>query len=120
MVKDDGQRLLYPLHNCKGQARAAMEKCVLLSLNVVYKNSEVLRDLCGQKLVVARQLNDGLLKRLKSVPKDSDALTKISLKMLNREVCLTQMNCYGDLNSLRTLDLVIQTLPGRILELWAG
>lgn len=69
--------------------------------------------------MVVRSWVDGILKGLRSVLEDSDALTKLLLEMMNCEVGLTQMNCPGDLNSLQTMEKIDRALPNRIQELWS-
>ena len=119
-VRDDGQSLLYLMHYCKGQARDAIAECVMLPPTLTSNRArETLKDLYGQDHVVARSLIDGLLQGLKPLVEDSDALTKLSLKMLNCEVALTQMNCMSDLNSLQTMERITRVLPTRLQDLWA-
>lgn len=69
--------------------------------------------------MVARSLIDGTLGELKSVPEDSQALKKLSLKMASCDVIPIQMNCLEDLNSLQTMEELVGVLPSRIRELWA-
>ena len=62
-VADSGQRLLYLIHYCQGQARVAIQDCVMLPPIRAYERARnILKDLYGQDHLVSRSLIDGLLK----------------------------------------------------------
>lgn len=119
-VGDDGQRLLYLLHYCRGAAKKAIEECVILPPSNGYARAkEILRDLFGREHVVAKALLDDLFKRLKSTHEDAVSLSNLSIKMQNCQIALSQMGYTSDMDSVTTLEIIVKTLSQDARRRWA-
>ncbi|CAH8446440.1 unnamed protein product, partial [Dicrocoelium dendriticum] len=119
-VSDSGQRLLYLIYYCKGRAKEAISECVMLPPEQAYERARnILRELFGQSHIVARSLIDSLFSGLRLLPNDQDALSRLSLKMENCYVALSQMNFTADLNSVTTIERLVRALPGSLQSRWA-
>ena len=87
-VKGNGQRLLYLLYYCRGRAKSAIQDCVVLPPEDAYPCArQILRDLFGETHVVARARIDQLLKGLKPVSEDGEALSLLAIEMQNCHIC---------------------------------
>ncbi|MGL5707391.1 MAG: DUF1759 domain-containing protein, partial [Aeromonas sp.] len=65
-VLDEGQRLLYLLYYCKGEAKDAIAECCMLPNDQGYNRSRnILKELYGESHIVARSLIDDLLRSLR-------------------------------------------------------
>ncbi|CAH8531801.1 unnamed protein product [Dicrocoelium dendriticum] len=119
-VFDSGQRLLYLIHYCRGYAKEAISECVMLPPSVAYDRArKVLRELFGESHVVARSLIDGLMTGLRPLSANPDELSKLSMKMENCYIALSQMNFTADLNSIATIERVVRVLPSSLQARWA-
>ncbi|CAH8466083.1 unnamed protein product [Dicrocoelium dendriticum] len=119
-VIDNGQRLLYLVYYCRGRANEAIRECTMLPPEQAYDRARcILRDLFGQNHVVARSLIDGLLTGLKPMADDSEALSRLSLKMESCYVALSQMNYMADLDSIATIERIVRFLPSALQSRWA-
>ncbi|CAH8639763.1 unnamed protein product, partial [Dicrocoelium dendriticum] len=119
-VFDSGQRLLYLIHYCRGYAKEAISECVMLPPSVAYDRArKVLRELFGESHVVARSLIDGLMTGLRPLSANPDELSKLSMKMENCYIALSQMNFTADLNSIATIERVVRVLPSSFQARWA-
>ncbi|CAH8533540.1 unnamed protein product [Schistosoma margrebowiei] len=119
-VKDDGQRLLYLIHYCKGKAKTAIEGCVMLEASFGYKKAkEILKRLFGQAHVIARETLEDLFKTTNVDYSDPEQLTNLAIRMENCSMVLKQMKYTADLNSLITLERIVGLLPQVMQAQWA-
>ncbi|CAH8494788.1 unnamed protein product [Dicrocoelium dendriticum] len=119
-VVDDGRRLLYLIHYCKGRARLAIGNCVMLPPGQGYERARrILRDLFGQAHYIARASIEGLLQGAKSIPNNADALSELAIKMENCHITLKQMNYEADVDSSTTLEEIVRALPKPLQYKWA-
>ncbi|CAH8650652.1 unnamed protein product [Schistosoma curassoni] len=119
-VKDDGQRLLYLIHYCKGKAKTAIEGCVMLEASFGYKKAkEILKRLFGQPHVIARETLEDLFKTTNVDYSDPEQLTNLAIRMENCSMVLKQMKYTADLNSLITLERIVGLLPQVMQAQWA-
>ncbi|CAH8498883.1 unnamed protein product [Schistosoma mattheei] len=119
-VKDDGQRLLYLMHYCKGKAKTAIEGCVMLEASFGYKKAkEILKRLFGQAHVIARETLEDLFKTTNVDYSDPEQLTNLAIRMENCSMVLKQMKYTADLNSLITLERIVGLLPQVMQAQWA-
>ncbi|CAH8612015.1 unnamed protein product [Schistosoma intercalatum] len=119
-VKDDGQRLLYLIHYCKGKAKTAIEGCVMLEASFGYKKAkEILKRLFGQAHVIARETLEDLFKTANVDYSDPEQLTNLAIRMENCSMVLKQMKYTADLNSLITLERIVGLLPQVMQAQWA-
>ncbi|CAH8556873.1 unnamed protein product [Schistosoma mattheei] len=83
-VKDDGQRLLYLIHYCKGKAKTGIEGCIMLEAYSGYKKAkEILKRLFGQSHVIARETLEDLFSAVNFDYTDGEQLTNLAIKMEN-------------------------------------
>ncbi|CAH8548192.1 unnamed protein product [Schistosoma haematobium] len=119
-VKDDGQRLLYLIHYCKGKAKTAIEGCVMLEASFGYKKAkEILKRLFRQAHVIARETLEDLFKTTNVDYSDPEQLTNLAIRMENCSMVLKQMKYTADLNSLITLERIVGLLPQVMQAQWA-
>ncbi|KAF5395399.1 hypothetical protein PHET_12193 [Paragonimus heterotremus] len=119
-VADDGQRLLYLLHYCKGRAKEAISECIMLPPTSGFERPRrILGELFGQKHHVTRSLLDRLLNESNAVVNSSDALSALAIKMENCHIALTEMNNAANLNSLSILEKITRNLPRPLQFQWA-
>ena len=119
-TNDPGQRLLYLLYYCRGSARKAIDACVILPPAEGYQRARtILKDMFGLPHVVARSLLNELLCEAKQVRNTSDSLSSLALSMENCQISLKQMQCEADLNSIATLEGIVQCLPVAMQHQWA-
>ena len=119
-VKDPGQRMLYLLHYCKGRAKAAIHECVILRPESAYARAKViLQDLFGEIHVIARNRIEDMIRSLRPVAEDGEALSRLSIQLQNCLIALTEMNYLSDLNSVTTLERIVRILPIAVRRNWA-
>uniref|UniRef100_A0AA84Z6N0 CCHC-type domain-containing protein n=1 Tax=Schistosoma margrebowiei TaxID=48269 RepID=A0AA84Z6N0_9TREM len=119
-VKDDGQRLLYLIHYCKGKANTAIEGCVMLEASSGYKKAkEILKRLFGQAHVIARKTLEDLFKTANVDHSDPEQLTNLAIRMEDCSMVLNQMKYTANLNSLITLGRIVKLLPQVMQAQWA-
>lgn len=118
-VADSGQRLLFLIHYCRGQAKVAIQDCVMLPPIRAYERArKILKDLYGQDHLVSRSLIDGLLKNLRIVS-DASSLTDLSTRMIGCATALEQMEHMTDLDSITVIEQIVRTLPVHLQRGWA-
>ncbi|VDO97291.1 unnamed protein product [Schistosoma margrebowiei] len=110
-VKDDGQRLLYLLHYCKGKAREAIEECIMLPPSSGHRRAcDILRRFFGRK----HEISQALMKELTEGPdiahNDAESLSRLAIKMKNCFITLEQMDYSADLNSVVTIESIVKKL----------
>ncbi|TGZ71771.1 hypothetical protein CRM22_002472 [Opisthorchis felineus] len=106
--------------DCKGPAKEAVAECVMLPPEIVYDRvREILKDLLGRELMVARAVLDDLFKKLKPLQDDADSLYSLSVNFQNCHVALSQMNHTSDMNFVSTMERVLRTLSEGARRNWA-
>ncbi|GAA48417.1 protein disulfide-isomerase, partial [Clonorchis sinensis] len=119
-VQDAGQRLLYLIHYCQGDAKAAIEECVMLSPEVAYSRArEILRNLFGQPPIVARCLLECLFRFARQTTGTAKSLSDLCIKMRSCEIALTQMRYVSDLHSFAVVERIVRCLPSPLQHKWA-
>ena len=119
-VKNNSQRLLYLLYYCRGRAKSAIQDCVVLPPDSAYPRArQILHDLFGETHVVARARIDRLLKGLKPIAEDGEALSLLAIEMQNCHIALTEMNYTAVLNSVATMERIVRVLPVAVRRNWA-
>ncbi|KAF4514212.1 UNVERIFIED_CONTAM: hypothetical protein B566_EDAN019445, partial [Ephemera danica] len=117
---DDGQRLLFLVHYCRGQAKEAVEECLGLPPTIGYRRArDILENLFGQPFQVARAVIESIMPKGKPIPYTSEALDRLVIKMQNCEISLNEMNCMADLNSLENIERIMRALPIPLQTEWA-
>ena len=119
-VADDGQRLLYLLHYCRGRAKESIEECQMLQPSQAYSRArKILKDLYGQNFHVARSLIDNLLSDIKGYVNSGESLMRLAVKMQNCGIALEQRNYLADLNAVTTLEKIVKVPPSALQLKWA-
>ena len=119
-VCDSGQRLLYLLHYCRGNARRAIDACIMLPPIVGYERARsILKELYGLPHVVARSLLDELLREAKKVRDSAESLGNLALRMESCSITLGQMKYESDLNNMGTLEAIVRHLPPALQSKWS-
>ncbi|CAH8615647.1 unnamed protein product [Dicrocoelium dendriticum] len=119
-VVDDGRRLLYLIHYCKGRDRLAIGNCVMLPPGQCYERARCIRrDLFGQAHYIARASIEGPLQGAKSIPNNVDALSELAIKMENCHITLKQRNYEADVDFSTTLVYIVRALPNTLQHKWA-
>ncbi|CAI2733762.1 unnamed protein product [Schistosoma spindalis] len=119
-VEDDGQRLLYLLHYCKGKAREAIEECLMLPPSSGYRRAcDILKRLFGRTHEVSRALLNTLTEGSNIEHNDGESLSRLAIKMENCSIALEQMDYSVDLNSVVTIESIVKKLPTALQMKWA-
>ncbi|CAH8595656.1 unnamed protein product [Schistosoma guineensis] len=119
-VEDDGQRLLYLLHYCKGKAREAIEECIMLPPSSGYRRArDILKRLFGRTHEICRALMKDLTEGPDIAHNDAESLSRLAIKMENCSITLEQMDYSADLNSVVTIESIVKKLPTVLQMRWA-
>ena len=116
---DDDQRLLYLLNYCYGEAKEAIIGCSILPANEGYKEAKaLLKRLFGRSYIISRKIIDEVLSFPKIQKYDDKALTKLYVKMSTGWKTLSQMNYMADINSVATIQRIVDKLPDDLSDRW--
>ncbi|VDP90631.1 unnamed protein product [Echinostoma caproni] len=116
----DRERLAYLIHCCTGEAREAIEECVLLPEDIGYIRAlSILESQFGCPDEVAENLLDGLLHGNKLRTSDIHGLRKLIRQVVNSEIILQQMGYASILNCPTTIKGVIRRIPEYMQLKWA-
>ncbi|CAH8636868.1 unnamed protein product [Dicrocoelium dendriticum] len=111
-VVDDGRRLLYLIHYCKGRVRLTIGSYVMLPPGQGYERARCIRrDLFGQAHYITRASIEVLLQGAKSIPNNAYAMSELAIKMENCHITLKQRNYEADVDSSTTLEYIVRALP---------
>ncbi|GAA49747.1 protein disulfide-isomerase [Clonorchis sinensis] len=119
-LADDTQRLMYLIHYCTGEAKAAIEDCVLLPESDGFvKAMDILHKEFGRAHDIAQSFIDSILVGGPIAAEDTDALRKLVREMHSCEIALTQMGYTADLNCSTNLKRIVMRLPRHLQREWA-
>ena len=119
-LHDDGQRLLYLLHYCKGSAKTAIEECLMLSPETAYPRArKILNELYGKPHVVARSLINNLFTGSTNLLTTSEELSNLAIRMQNCKLALSEMKFEHYIDSLNVMERIVEMLPVDIRYKWA-
>ena len=117
---DEGQKLSYLLYYCRGQAKEAIQHCVLLPKESGYREAlEILRRQFGRPHDVVRAVTHEVLHGPKLNPGDIDGLRRLARQMKACEITLVQLNRGADLDCSTNLVKIVERLPRNLQERWA-
>ncbi|GAA48523.1 protein disulfide-isomerase [Clonorchis sinensis] len=119
-LADDTQRLIYLVHYCSGEAKAAIEDCVLLTESDGFVRAmDILHEEFGRPHDIAQSFIDSILVGGPIAAEDTDALSKLVREMHSCEIALTQMGYTADLNCSKNLKWIVMRLPRHLQREWA-
>ncbi|CAH8638870.1 unnamed protein product, partial [Dicrocoelium dendriticum] len=105
-------RLSYLINYCEGQAREAIESCVILDPEEGFLDAmETLKSRFGRPHLIARAYIESLVKGPSIKANDSEALHRLAGQMKTCLNTLQQLNYEADLNATVTVSAVIRRLP---------
>ncbi|CAH8528622.1 unnamed protein product [Heterobilharzia americana] len=111
-LTDKGQMLTCLLYFHKGQAKTAIEACVLLSAVFGYDRArEILRDLFEQEHMIARSLTDDVIGNRQSVESTAGAMNGFSVKLRNVQITLSQTGSVTDLDLPANSEAILSRVP---------
>ncbi len=115
---DDPQiKLNYLIQNCTGDAKEAVEDCVILPPNEGYSKAlEILKKRFGRPHEIARSYIRDLVNGLPMKPSD---LNRFSVKMNRASMTLNQMGYRADLDNSENLLQIVRRLPMHLRSKWA-
>ena len=119
-VADDRVRLNYLIQHGKGEAKEAIEDCVILEPTEGYQEAlDILSRMYGRPHVIARAYINQLINGTTIKPNDSNGLSKLGLLMQRCQMTLTQMGYTSDLNNSENLLKIVRRLPMHVRVRWA-
>ncbi len=118
-VYDDGLKLNYLIQFCKGEAKEAIEDCVIMSPEEGYERAKnILKRRYGRPHTIVRALVQELTSGPVMRGNDGEALSKLAACMQRCEMTLQQMGYHTDLNSFETILKIAQRLPQHLRAKW--
>ena len=118
-LSDYRLRLNYLIQYCHGDARSAIEDCVILEAKEGYNRArETLANLYGRPHVISRAYIDSLVNGPFLKQSDPAALSKLALDMQKCDMTLNQMGYSADLNNSENLRKLVRRLPMHIRTRW--
>ncbi len=116
-VDDPQIKLNYLIENCTGEAKDAIEDCVIMPPNEGYfKALEILKKRYGRPHDIARMY----IRDLVNGPAiESSDLSKLSLMMNRCSMTLNQIGYQADLNNSENLLQIVRRLPMHLQTKWA-
>ena len=117
-VTDNSQRLTYLYHYCQGKAKDAINGCLLYPAAEGYNRARViLKDLFGQRHLVVRAMLDEVTSP-GSVSASAEDLLAYANKLVTCADTLEQLGYVADLNSVSTIERVLDKLPRFVAIDW--
>ena len=119
-VKDHDERLSFLIQYCRGAAKEAVEKRVMLPPDQGYRDAkDILRKNFGQKHIVIRAFINKVVRGPQIRASESDKLSQLARDMKNCILNSEQMRYKADINSMDTLKKVVMRLPSQLQAKWA-
>lgn len=118
-VHDDRLKLCYLIQYCDGEAKRAIEDCVLLDSSEGYKRArEILYSRYGRPHTITRMYVDKLVQGPVLKASDTDGLSNLALEMQKCEITLTQLGFRSDIDSTENLRKLVKRLPYHVRSKW--
>jgi hypothetical protein len=116
-LSDPQIKLNYLIQNCTGDAKEAVEDCVILPPSEGYSKAlEILKKRFGRPHEIARSYVRDLVNGPPMKPSD---LNKFSVKMNRASMTLNQMGYRADLDNSENLLQIVRRLPMHLRSKWA-
>ena len=116
-IESGNARLTYLIQHCKPNIRSQIEHFVGIPYGFKRAWEKLYHDY-GRPLVVANRCEEKLLACPKLKAKDGEGLRNMATTMEKAMVQLDGIESYSSLNSLGTLQKVVEKLPDRMQEKW--
>ena len=118
-VEDSGLKLNYLIQFCNGEAKEAIQDCVILNPEEGYERAKnILKRRYGRPHTIVRALVQELTSGPTIRSNDGEALSKIAARMRRCEMTLQQMNFTADLNNFETILKIARRLPQNLRAKW--
>lgn len=119
-VSSDQVRLTYLIQYCFGEAKRAIEDCVLLPPKEGYARARnILKERYGQPHEIVRSFMGQLINGPAIKPNDRKGLSDLALEMSKCELNLSQMGYACDMNNQENLRQIVHRLPVHMRGKWA-
>ncbi|CAL8088180.1 unnamed protein product [Calicophoron daubneyi] len=119
-TSNSATRLAFLIQYCRGEARKAVEGCVILPPDEGYlKAKSILESMFGQRHAIARAQIRKIVSGSSVRTNDGMALLSLATDLRNCVVTLTQLDYLADLNCSNTIKGVLHRLPFSIQSQWA-
>ncbi|TPP57117.1 Protein disulfide-isomerase [Fasciola gigantica] len=119
-LPNDRERLCYLIHCCVGEAREAIEDCVMLPPKEGYVRAiDILESQFGCPDDAAECLLDEMGNGTKIKPTDITGLRKLVRQVVSSEISLTEMGYESSLNCPTTVKGIVRRLPDSMQLRWA-
>ena len=119
-IPDNTQRLMYLIYCCSGEAKRAIEDCVLLPDDICYDRAvHILHQQFGRPHDIAESFINNLLSGGSIAADDVEGLQRLVRDMSSCEMALSQMNYTADLNCSTNLKKIVYKLPRYLQREWA-
>ena len=116
---NDTLKLNYLIQYCLGEAKSAIEDCVLLGASDGYERARnILHARYGRPHVVARSHIEKLIYGPQIKGSDVEGLSKLALEMSKCEMNLSQMGFSSDIDNFENLKRIVNRLPGYMITKW--
>ncbi|XP_053406602.1 uncharacterized protein LOC128559321 [Mercenaria mercenaria] len=118
-VRDDRLRLSYLIQYCDGEAKSAIEDCVLLSPSEGYKRArDILYSRYGRPHNIARTYVDKIVNGHSLKASDTNGLSDLALEMRKCEITLSQLGFKSDIDNTDNLRRIVRRLPMHVRGKW--
>ncbi|XP_053406377.1 uncharacterized protein LOC128546124 [Mercenaria mercenaria] len=117
--RDDRLRLSYLIQYCDGEAKSAIEDCVLLSPSEGYKRArDILYSRYGRPHNIARTYVDKIVNGHSLKASDTNGLSDLALEMRKCEITLSQLGFKSDIDNTDNLRRIVRRLPMHVRGKW--
>ena len=118
-ISDNRLRLNYLIQYCDGEAKCAIEDCVLLEPSAGYTRArEILFSRYGRPYNIARCYIDKLVNGPSIKASDTEGLSNLSLDMQKCEITLSQLCSQSDIDNTDNLRRIVKRLPMHVRGRW--
>ena len=114
------RKLNYLIQFCKGEARAAIEDCVMLDPDEGFDRAKtILKSLYGTSHLISRTYIDELVNGPAIRANDTKGLQNLALDMEKCQMTLTKVGFYSDIDNSVYLRTIVRRMPMDLRNKWA-
>ncbi|CAH8527045.1 unnamed protein product [Dicrocoelium dendriticum] len=119
-TSDPTIRLSYLIQYCCGEAKEAIESCLILDPGEGFEEAmNILRRRFGRPHMIARTHINALTDGPNIRPNDFTALSRLAVELRSCYLTLKQLRYESDLNASRTISSIVRRLPNHLQFKWA-
>ncbi|KAA3676848.1 uncharacterized protein DEA37_0001153 [Paragonimus westermani] len=117
---DEGSKLSYLLHYCRGRAKEAIRHCALLPKEVGFTEAmKILHQQFGRRHDIMQAVSKEVFMGPRLVAGDVDGLRGLASQMKGCQTMLMQLDYGAELNCTTNLIKAVERLPHHLQERWA-